>query len=162
MNRLRAWYASLVPREQRIVLIGGIIVGVLVLVGAVLLPLGSAVSNAVARSERRRADLEWLRVNTPEIIAGTMLLPRETTESPLVLVDRVGRENGLENAFRGTQPSGTNGVRVQLEAAPFDTMIVWLAALEQHYGMSIDAATIERAAKPGLVNASVTLTQAKH
>jgi general secretion pathway protein M len=161
MNKLRAWYSTLSQREQRMVAIGAVALGILLLVGGVLLPMHSAVSTAVQRSETRRADLEWMRVNAPEIRAGAAQLTRETGEPPVVLVDRVGRENGLASAFRGTQPSGNNGVRVQLEAAPFDTMITWLATLEQRYGLAIESVTVERAARPGIVNASITLTQAK-
>lgn len=161
MNRLQGWYAGLSEREQRMVLVGSIVLGILVLVGGILLPLQSAVSKADERSERRSADLEWMRANAPEVQAGALLMARDSGEAPVVLVDRVGREAGLGSAFRGTQPSGTNGVRVQLEAAPFDTMIAWLATLEQRYGLSIDSVTVERAAKPGLVNASVTFSQNK-
>ena len=162
MEKLRAWYASRTPREQRLVAGGSIAFALLLLFGALLWPLHAAASRALQRSEARRADLAWMRANESEIRTGATLLPRDTSEAPVVLVDRVGTENGLASAFRGTQPSaGGRGVRVQLEAAPFDTMITWLGALEQHYGLTIETVTVERGAKPGIVNASVTLTQSK-
>jgi general secretion pathway protein M len=162
IDRMRVWYDGLAEREQRMVAGGGVAVAVILLVGGLLLPLHAAVSKAVARSETRRADLAWMRSNADEIRAGTLSLPRETGEAPVVLVDRVGRENGLATAFRGSQPNaGGRGVRVQLEAAPFDTMIGWLAALEEQYGLSIDTVTVERSARPGVVNATVTLNQPK-
>jgi general secretion pathway protein M len=162
MDKVRAWYLGLPARDRRMVAIGAGVLAILLLFGGLLLPLNSAVSNALARSEARRADLAWMRANESEIRTGSLVLPRDTSEAPVVLVDRVGRENGLSSAFRGTQPSaGGHGVRVQLEAASFDTMINWLGALEQHYGLTIETVTVERGAKPGIVNASVTLTQAK-
>jgi general secretion pathway protein M len=162
IDRARAWYDGLAEREQRIVAGGAVAVAALLLVGGLLMPLHAAVSRAVARSESRHADLEWMRSNADEIRAGTLALPRETGEAPLVLVGRVGRENGLEAAFRGSQPTANgHGVRVQLEAAPFDTMINWLAALEEHYGLAIDSVTVERGGKPGVVNATITLNQPK-
>ena len=159
MNKLIAWYSSLEVREQRMVGIGAVVLAVLVLFGGLLLPLESAVSTAVKTKETRREDLTWMRVNAPEIQAGGASLPVETGEAPVVLVDRVGREAGLGNALRGTQPSGT-GVRVQLEAAPFDTLITWLATLEQRYGLAIESISVDRAAKPGVVNANITFAQA--
>jgi len=153
--KLKAWYAGLQEREQRIVAIGAAALGVLLLIGGILLPLQSAVSTAMKRTETRREDLEWMRVNAPEIQAGGAALLSDTGEPPVVLVDRVGREAGLGSALRGTQPSGT-GVRVQLEAAPFDTLISWLATLDQRYGLAIDSITVDRAARPGVVNANVT------
>ena len=161
-DRVRVWYDGLAQREQRMVAGGGVIVGLLLLFGALLMPLQAATTRAVTRSDSHRADLAWMRSHADEIRAGTLALPRETSEAPVVLVDRVGRENGLATAFRGSQPSaGGHGVRVQLEAAPFDTMITWLASLEENYGLSIDTVTVERGTKPGVVNATITLNQPK-
>lgn len=156
MNKFRDWYSSLQVREQRMVGIGAVVLAVLVLFGGILLPLHSAVSTAVTAARTKREDLAWMRVNAPEVQAGGAATT-DTGEAPMVLVDRVGRESGLGPAMRGTQPSG-NGVRVQLEAAPFDTLVAWLATLEEHHGLTIDSITVDRAAKPGVVNASVTFS----
>jgi general secretion pathway protein M len=158
MNKLRAWYAGLQQREQRVVTIGGVAVAVLILVLGILMPLHSAVSSAVKRNEAKRADLAWMQANAPEIRASGNQLAADTGEAPVVLVDRVGREAGLAGALRGTQPSGT-GVRVQMEAAPFDTLVTWLATLDERYGLAIESITVDRAARPGVVNASITFTQ---
>jgi general secretion pathway protein M len=159
MNKLIAWYLALQPRERRMVLIGGIVVGVLAVVGGILMPLESAVSNAVQARDTRRADLAWMNSNLPEVRAGSASLAPDTGEAPVVLVDRIGREVGLGTALRGTQPSGT-GVRVQLEAAPFDTLVTWLATLEERHGLAIESISVDRAARPGLVNANITFAQA--
>jgi general secretion pathway protein M len=158
MNKLRAWYAGLQPREQRMVAIGGIAVAVLILVLGILMPLQSGVSSAVKRNQAKRADLAWMQANAPEVRAAGSRLPADTGEAPVVLVDRVGREAGLASALRGTQPNGT-GVRVQLEAAPFDTLVTWLATLDERYGLAIETITVDRAARPGVVNATITFTQ---
>jgi general secretion pathway protein M len=122
------------------------------------MPLQSGVSSAVKRNETKRADLAWMRVNAPEVRAAGNQLPSDTGEAPVVLVDRVGREAGLASALRGTQPNGT-GVRVQLESAPFDTLVTWLATLDERYGLAIETITVDRAARPGVVNATITFTQ---
>ncbi len=158
MNKLSAWYAGLQPREQRMVAVGGVGVAVLILLFGILMPLQSAVSSAVKRNDTKREDLAWMRVNAPEIRASGGQLPADTGEAPVVLVDRVGREAGLGSALRGTQPNGT-GVRVQLEAAPFDTLVSWLATLDERYGLAIESITVDRTAQPGTVNASITFSQ---
>jgi general secretion pathway protein M len=158
MNKLQAWYSGLQEREQRMVTIGSVVVALLILVLGILMPLQSAVSNAVHRNAVKREDLAWMQVNAAEVRASGGQLAQNTGEAPVVLVDRVGREAGLASALRGTQPNG-NGVRVQLEAAPFDTLVTWLATLDERYGLSIETITVDRAARPGVVNASVTFTQ---
>jgi general secretion pathway protein M len=148
-------------REQRMVAIGGVAVAVLILVLGILTPLQSAVSSAVKRNETERDDLAWMKVNAPEIRAAGNQLAEDTGEAPVVLVDRVGREAGLASALRGTQPNGTGGVRVQLEGAPFDTLVTWLATLDERYGLAIESITVDRAARPGVVNANITFTQSR-
>jgi general secretion pathway protein M len=157
MNKLRAWYAGLQQREQRTVAVGGMTVAVLILVFGILMPLHSALSSAVRGNETKREDLQWMQVNAPEVRAAGSQLPAESGVAPVVLVDRVAREQGLASALRGTQPNGS-GVRVQLEAAPFDTMVAWLAALDERHGLAVESITLDRTAKPGLVNASITFT----
>jgi len=125
----------------------------------ILVPLQSAVSNVVKSNETKRADLKWMQANAPEIRAAGQV-PPDTGEAPVVLVDRVAREAGLASALRGTQPNGT-GVRVQLEAAPFDTLVTWLATLDERYGLAIETITVDRGAQPGVVNASITFTQSQ-
>ena len=161
MNTLRAWFSGLQEREQRVVAIGAVVLGLIVLVGGILMPLQSAVSTAVRSNAGKRDDLAWMRNNAPEIRAVGFALPADTGEAPMVLVDRVGREAGLSSALRGTQPNAT-GVRVQLEAAPFDTMITWLDTLDTRYGFALESITVDRGAAPGMVNASVTFTQPRH
>lgn len=155
IDKLKTWYDGLQERERRMVAIGAVALGLVILIGGILMPLESAVSSAVGRADERRQDLAWMRVNAAEVQSGASTVVNDTGEAPVVIVDRVGREVGLGGSLKGSQPSG-NGVRVQLEAAPFDTMIKWLATLDERYGLAIDSITVDRAARPGVVNANVT------
>ena len=157
MSALTTWYAGLQTRERQVVTWGAVALAVLIIVGGILLPLHSAVSTAVKSRETHTEDLAWMRITAPEIQAGGGALMADTHEAPVVLVDRVGREAGLGAALRGTQPSG-GGVRVQLESAPFDTLVSWLATLDERYGLAIESISVDRAARPGVVNANITFT----
>jgi general secretion pathway protein M len=158
MNRLRAWYAGLQERERRVLRVGGITVAVLILAFGLLMPLEGTVSGLHRRIETKREDLAWMQANQAEI--SSTALPDDRGEAAMVLVDRTGREAGLTDALRGTAPTA-NGVRVQLEGAAFDDMVPWLAKLDESYGLAIESITLDRSAKPGLVNASITFTQSR-
>ena len=160
LAKLKAWYGALQQREQRMVAGGALTLAVLILVLGVLLPLHTAVTDAVKRVASRREDYAWMQVNAAEVQSGSNTIANDTGEAPMVVVDRVGREAGLGTALKGTQPSGS-GVRVQLEAAPFDTLVTWLATLDQRYGLAIDSITVDRGARPGVVNANVTVAAAQ-
>ncbi|HLW23604.1 MAG TPA: type II secretion system protein GspM [Steroidobacteraceae bacterium] len=158
--RWESWYQTLQARERRMVAIGSVVLAVLVLVGGVLLPVQSATSTALRRVETRREDLEWMQRNAPEIEAAGTLRVSDDHDPPVVIVDRVAHQDGLGEALRGTQPS-PNGVRVQLEGAPFDTVVTWISTLDSRYGLALDSITVDRGAKPGLVNANVTFLAPK-
>jgi general secretion pathway protein M len=160
LQKLKVWYEALQERERRMVLFGSVALAAIILVAGVLLPLESAVSTAEKRADTRRNDLAWMHVNAPELASSSATVISDTKDAPVVVVDRVGREAGLGEALRGTQPSPT-GVRVQLEAAPFDTLVTWIATLDQRYGLSIESITVDRAARPGVVNANITFAASR-
>lgn len=155
--KLQSWLASLSERERRMVTWGGIGAGVLLTLGAVVLPLYAAASRAEQRVEQKRQDLEWMRSVAGELRAAGPAQGNAAGQSMVVSVDESARAAGLGSTLTGTQPSGTGGVRVRLEGAAFDTVVAWLANLEQQYGLSIESATIDRGARAGIVNASVIL-----
>jgi general secretion pathway protein M len=162
LNKLQTWYAGLQEREQRVVAFGSVLLALIILIGGILMPLQSVLSSAVKGIETRRDDLAWMRVNAPEVRTQGSQLAADTGEAPVVLVDRVGREAGLAGALRGTQPSTTGGVRVQLEAASFDTLVAWLDTLDRRYGLAIESITVDRTPTPGMVNASISFTPPRH
>lgn len=146
---------SLSPRDRRTLLIGGVI-AVILFVLAVILPLDHSVSRMHDQVSRKQADLVWMRSAAPEIAAAGPV--RNTSgESLIVIVDQSARESGLGGALAGSQPSGRGGLNVQLEKAPFDALVGWLARLSQQNGVQIESATIDTAGQPGTVNASLVL-----
>jgi len=146
---------SMSPRDRRTLLIGAGIAAILFVL-AVVLPLDRSVSRMHDQVARKQADLVWMRSAAPEIAAAGPV--RGTSgESLIVIVDQSARESGLGGALAGSQPSGRGGLNVQLEKAPFDSLVGWLARLSQQNGVQIESATIDSAGSPGTVNASLVL-----
>jgi len=161
MNALRDWLAGLAPRERNLVYLAGGFAAIALAYFLLVLPLTTAAARREARIEQKTADLEWMRQVAPQVAAAAAAgggAAAGSEESLVVLVDRTGREAGLGNAIRDQSPSGDLGLRLRLESASFDVLVAWLASLHQQYGVRVDAATIDAAGAPGLVNASITLT----
>lgn len=158
MNELRQWLGGLAPRERNLVYLAAAVLGVALVYFAIVLPVTSAAANRAARVEQKTADLAWMRQVAPQVMAAAAAGgSASSNESLVVLVDRTGREAGLGNAIRDQSPSGEHGLRLRLESASFDDMVTWLVILQQQHGVRVDAATIDAAGAPGLVNASLTL-----
>lgn len=160
MQTLRDWFGSLQPRERIMVAAGAAIV-VIVALYMLLMPFYSAVAAQAERVARKEGDLAWMRSVAGELEALSVNAPQAgpSNESLVVLIDRTARECGIGSALTGQTPSGANGIRVRLESAEFDKLIVCLANLSQNHGVTVDSATIDRTSQPGLVNASIILTR---
>jgi general secretion pathway protein M len=158
MNELRQWLAGLSARERNLVYLAAGLLAVAALYFALVLPLSTAAAKRAARVEQKATDLAWMRQVAPQAMAAAASgAGASGSESLVVLVDRTGREAGLGSAIRDQSPSGEHGLRLRLEAASFDVLVAWLASLQQQHGVRVEAATIDAAGAPGLVNASLTL-----
>ena len=154
---MRAWYAKLSEREQRIVLAGSIAALVLLLL-AVVLPLGRNIAQARQRVATKQADLAFIQFAAPQLAAaGPGIGTAATSDSLVVLIDSSARESGLGKSLSSSQPTPDNGLRVRLEHVPFDGLVAWLARLSQSHGVRVESAEIESAGEVGFVNAGLVL-----
>jgi type II secretory pathway component PulM len=160
MMALVAWFQSLAERERRFVLGGALAVAAALLVG--LIALDRSVAHAHVRLARKQSELAWMRSVAPQLAAAapSAAVPA-TQQSLIVVIDAAARESGLSRSLASSEPSPQGGLRVQLERAPFDMLVGWLARLSEQRGIRVDSATIESAGAPGLVNAGIVL-EASH
>ena len=162
MQQLRDKFNTLQPRERIVVIGGAILVLVTLVYVLALAPLYSAVDAQEKRVAQKEGDLAWMRSVAGEVAvlsAAAPSRPGPSNESLVVLIDRAARECGLSNSLTGQTPNGERGIRVRLEAAEFDKLMVCLGTLQQVHSIDVESATIDRTAKPGLVNANLVLTR---
>jgi type II secretory pathway component PulM len=69
---------------------------------------------------------------------------------------------GLEQYRRRSQPTSSNGIRVELESVPCDELVLWLGDLSDQYSLHVQAGSLTAIAQagPGRVNASLTMERA--
>lgn len=160
LSVVQAWYEAREPREQRVLLAGGV-AAVLVVVAGVLLWLQGSVAHASAEVARKQADLVFLQQAAPRLAAlGTPAAAPAASagnESIVVLVDRTARESGLAQSLGNSQPGGDGSLRVQFDKADFNTWAAWLARLATQQGVRVEAVTVDASGEPGIVNAAATL-----
>jgi type II secretory pathway component PulM len=150
---LRAWYATLDEREQRMVTFGGA-AAIVLLVAGLIWKLGSAVSVAEERVERRRQDLAWIEAVTPRLQAAPAARPGE---SLTIAVDRMAQEGGLGAALAGIEPAGTGAIRARFTAASFDSLALLLARLQKERNVVAETASVSGTDEAGLVDATLVL-----
>jgi general secretion pathway protein M len=162
MQQLKDKLNALQPRERVVIIAGAVLVLVVALYVLALAPLYSAVNEQAKRVAQKEGDLAWMRSVAGEVAvlsANAPSRPGPSNESMVVLIDRAARECGLGSSLTGQTPNGERGIRVRLESAEFDKLMVCLGTLQQVHSVDVESATIDRAAKPGLVNANLVLTR---
>jgi general secretion pathway protein M len=159
MIALRAWFDKLLPREQRIVLVGAVLTTCLLLFVA-LLPLEKKVSAVQQRVTTKQSDLAWMRSMAPRLATLRSTTLHSGNESLVVLADRVARETGIARSLSGSQPGGNGTLSVRLEQVAFDSLTAWAAALLQQHGVHVISASIDHTATAGVVSATITLRAA--
>lgn len=162
LQQLRTRFQALEARE-RYFLLGAFVVVMLTLFYLLVVePLVQYHDQLQTRIAMQREEVSWMRgaVQVLGERGGTATSDVQAGGSLLALTDSSARSAGLAKQLKRIQQEGDDAVRVRLEAASFDQMILWLDDLERRYGVVATEMSVDRAEGPGLVNASLTLTRA--
>ena len=108
-----------------------------------------------------RATLEADILRTDQLLARVRRLPPSSGTAPVtddrplsVIATTTAGDIGLE--VRRLQPQG-DAVQVVVDEAPFDFVLLWIAALERDHGLRLTDLTLTRRPAPGTVAATLTL-----
>lgn len=158
---MKEWFDTLEPRERWFVATGGVIVVIAVFYALIWLPLdrGQATLAAdVATWERSLAELRPLK-NMPAAANGAARPRASSPQTPVVIVDQSLRARGLDRSLKRSQPTTSNGIRVEFENVAFDDLVLWLGDLSTQYAMQVSAGSFSAAnqSEPGRINATLTL-----
>ena len=161
---MRDWWDNLEGREQMFVLSGGLFVVAVLLYALVWVPFDKnheQLASNVSNWERSLAELRPLRgsLSTSSQSGGVAI---SSNQAPIIIVDQTLRSRGLEQFRRRSQPTTSNGIRVEFENVAFDELVLWLGDLSDQYAMHVQAGSLSVASQagPGRINASLTLERA--
>jgi general secretion pathway protein M len=162
---MRDWFESLELRERWIVSAGAVLVVFAVLYSFAWAPLDrnyKTLESDIQVLQRSLAALRPLRLRAPDgeqpgsaAVLGSQL-------SPLIIVDQTLRSRGLDRYRQRSQPTTSNGVRVEFENVAFDELVLWLGDLSAQYAMHVKIGSFSAGSRvvPGRINASLTLERA--
>lgn len=161
---MKDWFNSLETRERWFILGGGVAVTLALLYAFLWTPLDQGHRNlqaSVAAWERSLAELRPLR-GMQQPAGNTRSQGPASRQTPVVIVDQTLRARGLDRALRRSQPTTSNGIRVEFENVAFDDLVLWLDDLGSQYAMEVASGSLSTSsqAAPGRINATLTLERA--
>ena len=161
MNAMHArallWWRGLNARDQRTVLIGG----VLALPMLVYLALWQPISTARYKAQQAERAMAQQLDEARQLAAQLQTRPAGVSApidrlAPLPAVELAAREFALGGALKRREAEGAQGVRVSFEAASADALLRMLDSLASKYGLQVVSAQIDPLGA-GRVNAQISL-----
>ena len=83
--------------------------------------------------------------------------PAPAAGTLLSVIDQSATARGLRGFITRMEADGGNGVQLTLDAAPFNSLISWLADLQDSHSLLIESASLDAHTAPGTVNAKLKL-----
>ena len=162
---MRDWFESLEQRERLFIGGGAIIVVVALFFALIWMPLDKShkeLSASVATWERTLAELRPLKGMQIPAAGSTRAVPNNAGQTPVVIVDQTLRARGLDRSLQRSQPTTSNGIRVEFENVAFDDLVLWLGDLSAQYAMDVTSGSFSASnrAEVGRINATLTLERA--
>lgn len=158
---MKDWLDSLEQRERIFVIGGAVAVTLALLYAFVWTPLDNGHRSMQASVDSWQRSLTELRP-----LRGMQSAPANNArpavnaqQTPVVIVDSTLRARGLDRSLRRSQPTTSNGIRVEFENVAFDDLVLWLDDLSSQYAMEVASGSLSTSSQagPGRINATLTL-----
>lgn len=162
---MKEWLDSLDSRERQFVSIGAVIGLFALAYGLGWAPLDkkhTELKTDVAKWEYSLAELRPIRASVASGGQSPSTPRADNQQSPIIIVDQTLRSRGLDRYRKRSQPTTSNGIRIEFENVAFDELVLWLGDLSAQYAMHVQSGSLSvgTQASPGRINASLTLERA--
>lgn len=148
MSQIKTWYAGLQEREQKLVLVMSVLIGIFLFYSLIWQPL----NNAVESQQKKVAKQEELLLYVEENIARIQQLKRSGSRKVSGSLSSVVNRsvNRFNVSVSRMQPQGDT-LQVWLDEVVFSDLLEWLDHLTLTEGLVIKSVDIGDGDEPGIV-----------
>ncbi len=158
------WLESLEQRERSFVLAGAVAIVIALLYFLVWSPVQKRHSDVAADVQLWTSSLKEIRPlrarleGAPAGVTNTPTPVSSANRTPIIIVDETLRDRGLDRFRKRSQPTSSNGIRIEFEDVSFDELVLWLGELSTNHAMHVQAATFSRSSQAGQGRVKANLT----
>lgn len=158
---ISARFNRLDPRDQKMLLLLGIFLVCMSLYAVIWLPIKQNTRQAEQLRNNKQQLVEWLRSDEVLAHVGNKALNTQATpanKAPMAsVINQTAQTSQI--TLKRFEPEGSNKLRVWLDDAPFNTLVLWLYELETHHAIGVSSLSLDNPQQNGRVNAKLVLEQ---
>ncbi len=157
---MRDWFESLEARERVFVLTAALFLVFAVLYLGIWMPLDrgqKSLSLSVDNWNIALTELRPLQAQLQNSGSG-QIQQTDRNQSLVVIIDHTLRERGLYNSLQRSQPTTSNGIRVEFKNVAFDDLVLWLGDLSTRYDLQLQSGSFSNPGDiEGRIDSTLTL-----
>lgn len=156
---IKQWFNQLSPRERRVLIIGAIVLGGILMYFRLWEPFVTARAQQENIVAAQKTTLRWMT----DAAASVQQLRRQSHTTPakkpslLGLIDKSTHTGALSKARKQIEPKGELEVRVSFEEVSFTELMQWLGLLYSQHKVQVSTINIEPQPIPDRVKVRLTL-----
>ncbi len=157
INALKTKYLALENSEQKIVLLGAIVVVIFVLYSLIYKPLNSSIEQLQASNQSSQELLVWMAESVASLKGGTKSSPgvdKRRGRSLNVIINTTASVSKI--SISRSQPRDNDQYQIWLDKAVFNDVMAWLNVLQQDYGIHVSSINLGSTQSKGLVGVNLT------
>lgn len=152
---MKQLYTNLTIRERQMVL-GAFVFLILFIIYQSWTSFTSYTDKLQYRVDNQQQLLSWMQQAAREVklLRGTEAIGERPKGKQLLLglIDRTAKQNNLAGSLQKVQPEGEQGVRIWMEKAQFDNVVIWLDTLQYKHGLVVSDVSMDSQDVPGVIN----------
>ncbi len=140
ISQLKQWFESLSNSEQRLLLVGGLLVFLALAWVGVYQPITQHIDQQVAFKNRLQNQLAQMQTMAGEV-APVQINQRQPIPANITFsswVDQQLQVVNLQQMVNRTEPISESSLSVWLQGAPFNQVVDWLQFLFERYAVQVD------------------------
>jgi general secretion pathway protein M len=152
-------------REQRMMAIGGVVVILFAVYQFIWSPLLDHANTLRKKIITQQKLLVWMRETDKELqaVQSHSQLKKQSPNVALLLayLQKQVQGSGIKPALKQLKQSGSDAIEMQFQKVEFDKLIAMLTTVIREQGVTISHLSVTAGVTPGIVNATVHLSQSR-
>lgn len=159
-DNIKNWWGGLQDREQKILTVCGIAVGIFLIYAVIWSPLSNAVQDKKTEVITQRKLLRYLQhasSTITELKTEGIQVSAASNADLLSLAEQTLSQQDLSHFLKQVQQPKQNQITLTFEKVPFDKLMQWVQTLATQQGVRVTQLSAQRLQVIGIANVKMTL-----